>query len=81
MDSYGPGFMQELMFCGHARVCVLGVYLLRHVFAILLSGKRLMSRMKSGSGPSGALVIVQERYARGELSRQEFEQMKGVLEK
>ena len=27
-----------------------------------------------------ALMVVQERYARGELSRQEFEQMRSVLE-
>ncbi|QIN77807.1 SHOCT domain-containing protein [Rubrobacter marinus] len=50
-------------------------------FAILLSGRRLMARMKPGSGgPSAAMGIVRERYAWGELSRQEFEQMRSVLE-
>ena len=60
---------------------VFGVFIfLALFFAILLAGRRLMSRVKPGSGTSAALGIVQERYARGELSRQEFEQMRSVLE-
>jgi uncharacterized membrane protein len=49
-------------------------------FGILFSGRRLISRIRPGEGPSEALRIVRERYARGELSRQEFEQMRSVLE-
>lgn len=60
---------------------VFGVFIfLALFFAILLAGRRPMSRLKLGSGTSAALGIVQERYARGELSRKEFEQMRSVLE-
>ena len=82
MDPYGqPSFIQEVMFVVMPAF-VFGVFIfLAMFFAILFAGRRLIFRMKPGSGgPSAALGIVQERYARGELSRQEFEQMRSVLE-
>ena len=80
MDPYGPGFAEQLLYTVMPAF-VFGVFLfLAMFFALLLAGRRLMSRVKSGSGPSAALGIVRERYARGELSRQEFEQMRSVLE-
>ena len=82
MDPYGPSFVEQLMFVVMPAIVFSVFIFFAMFFAILLSGRRLVSRMKPGlAGPSGALGIVRERYARGELSRQEFEQMKGVLEK
>ena len=80
MDPYGPSLMQELMYTVVPALVFSVFFFLAMFSALLLAGRRLMSRMKTGSGPSGALGIVQERYARGELSRQEFEQMRSVLE-
>ena len=81
MNSYEPSFMDGVMFLVMPAF-VFGVFVfLAMFFAILFAGRRLISRMKPGyKGPSGALGIVQERYARGELSRQEFEQMRSVLD-
>ena len=80
MDAYGRRFAEQLLYTVMPAF-VFGVFLfLAMFFALLLAGRRLMSRVKSGSGPSAALGIVRERYARGELSRQEFEQMRSVLE-
>lgn len=80
VDPYGPGFVEQLLYTV-IPAFVFGVCIfLAMFFALLLAGRRLMSRVKPGSGTSAALGIVQERYARGELSRQEFEQMRSVLE-
>lgn len=82
MDPYyQPNFLQEMiMFAAPALVFSFCIFFAMF-FALLLAGRRLMARSKPGpEGPSVALGIVRERYARGELSRQEFEQMKGVLE-
>ena len=70
MNSYEPSFMDEVMFVVMPAF-VFGVFVfLAMFFAILFAGRRLTSRIKLGfTGPSGALGIVQERYARGELSR------------
>lgn len=81
MDPYGPPGLFEEMMMLVAPAFVFGVFVFVAVFfAILLSGRRLISRMKPGSGAFGAFGIVQERYARGELSRREFESMRSVLE-
>ena len=81
MNPYGPGFFEQLLYTVMPAF-VFGVFIFFAMFfALLLAGRRLMSRTKPGSGgPAAALGIVQERYARGELSRQEFEQMRSVLE-
>lgn len=80
MDPYGPGFTQELKYIVMPAL-VFGVFVFFAVFfAILLSGRRLVSRMKPGMVSGDALEIVRESYARGELSRGEFEQMRSALE-
>ena len=80
MGTYGPSFWEVFLFSVlPALVSAVAVFA-GVSFGILLSGRRLIPRMKPGGGSSGALSIVQERYARGELSRQEFEQMRSVLE-
>jgi hypothetical protein len=80
VDPYEPSFWEVLSFSVMpALVSALGVFA-GVFFAILLSGRRLISRLKPGAEGSGALEIVRERYARGELSRQECEQMRAVLE-
>ena len=81
MDPYGSSFIEEAMMVA-APALVFSVFIFFAMFfALLLAGRRLMPpRTKPGSGgPSAALGIVQERYARGELSRREFEQMRSVL--
>ncbi|HEY6094758.1 MAG TPA: SHOCT domain-containing protein [Gallionellaceae bacterium] len=56
-------------------------------WAILIAGIVLLVRLTWGSGPSAgrgreksALELLQERYARGEIGREEFLQKKGDLE-
>ena len=80
MGDYGPGFWEMFIF-SVLPALISGLAIFAGIFfGVVFSVRRLISRMKPGSGPSGALGIVQERYARGELSRQEFEQMRSVLE-
>ena len=80
MDPYEPSFWEVLsLSILPSLISALGVFA-GVFFAILLSGRRLISRLKPGDGGSGALEIVRERYARGELSRQECEQRRAVLE-
>ena len=81
MEPYGPSLWEVVSFSVvPALISAAGTFA-GVFFAILLAGGRLLPRMKPGDGASGALGIVRERYARGELSREEFERMKGVLER
>ena len=55
----------------------LGVFL-----SLLLVSKKVSAKIQDGSATSakGASEIVRERYARGEISRREYEQMRKDLE-
>ena len=80
VGAYGPGFWETFPYSVlPALISALATFV-GISFGTFLSGKRLISGTRPGEGPSRALSIAQERYARGELSRRGFEQMRGVLE-
>lgn len=49
--------------------------------AVIFVAVKLIKRSNSGSGPrkSSALTILEERYARGEITQEEFNQRRAVL--
>ena len=49
------------------------------VIAGIVLGIRWLVRQGSGSGPDAALDILRQRYARGEISKEEFEAKKRDL--
>lgn len=49
-------------------------------FALLIAGGIAAIRYKSKTVPSSSLDILKERYAKGEISLEEFEKMKSDLE-
>jgi putative membrane protein len=65
---------------GHWLVMVLFWVVL--VFAVVVSLRALSPRSRDGSGPPprSALDILKERYARGEIGKDEFEQKKRDLQ-
>lgn len=48
-------------------------------FAILLAGGIAALRWKEKGPKNTALEMLNERYARGEITREEYEQMKGAM--
>lgn len=49
--------------------------------AVIFVAVKLIKRSNSGAGPprSSALAILEERYARGEITQEEFNQRRAVL--
>ncbi len=75
----GIGVPELLIFC-----CV--PLILLALVAAVVAGVVLLTRKKGSSPATGAvqptpLMILQERYARGEITAEQFEQMKRDLEK
>ena len=71
MDAWGPGL-------GVLSLVMMVVWLLLVMGAVLLVAW-LVRQLATGLGTGGrsrALEILQERYARGEITREEFEQMR-----
>lgn len=81
MDGIGPGPWEWLLIAGvvpavlEAAIISVGVYL-----ALRLGFKRMTYHMDSfGSGDGNAMEIVRGRYAKGEISRREYEQLRDDL--
>ena len=68
-SGWGMGFLPMALFW----VGVIG--------AVILLVKSVTGTRPSGSGSPGnpALILAQERYAKGEISREEYEQMRETL--
>ena len=82
--GYGPGMMGGYGWGGGGGFGIIGMLLwwVLIILGIVLIGKWLLS----GGGPAGgrsagdrALEILKERYARGEIDKNEFEQRKRDL--
>ena len=82
MDGMGPSPWEWFIISGlvpavlEASIISVGVYL-----ALRFGLKRMMSQVSlSGSGDGDAMEIVRGRYAKGEISRREYEQLRDDLE-
>jgi putative membrane protein len=72
--SWGIGMM-IMMFLFWAAIIVGIVFLIRWLITAGSPGQRAMS----GHGPETALDILKKRYARGEISKQEFDEIRQDL--
>lgn len=70
----GFGFLIFLIFTGVLVIAALGLG------KILLSGEISISNIFSGSNKRTSREILEERFVRGEISREEFELMKKDIE-
>lgn len=70
----GFGFLIFLIFAGVVVVAALGLG------KILLSSETSLSNIFSGSSKRTSREILEERFVRGEISREEFELMKTEIE-
>ncbi|MFH7325785.1 SHOCT domain-containing protein [Desulfurivibrio sp. C05AmB] len=73
--SMGPGMMGGMGWLGAILMIVFWVLVLVGLFLLI---KWLLLQTRSASTPS-ALEILQERYARGEIDKKEFEEKKRDL--
>lgn len=71
----GFGFLIFLIFAGIVVVAALGIG------KLLFSNNASLSNIFTGSTRKTPLEILEERYARGEISREEFELMKSEINK
>lgn len=69
---HGNGFFRWLMPVMHLVIPVLAVYILFRVF----NGRGTVCNHRRGDS---ALDILRERYAKGEVSRDEFQRMKNEI--
>jgi putative membrane protein len=58
---------------------LMGVFWVVVIVAAILLLRREVPNIRSPSGPSSALRLLEERYARGEISREEFLERRAVL--
>lgn len=72
MDGWGPGFEIWGVLMGLAQVAF-------WVILIVLLVKLFQNRDRGPMGPSSALQLLEERYARGEITREEFVERRSVL--
>lgn len=82
MMGYGWGFGglgMALMLLFWVLVVLLAVWLLSRLFPGASSGPGAQTPRDSGATTSNALDILNQRYARGEISRAEYEEMRSVL--
>ena len=70
----GFGFIAFLIFAGVVVVAALGLG------KVLLSSDTSISNIFSGSRTRSSREILEERFVRGEISREEFESMKKDIE-
>ena len=70
----GFGFIAFLIFAGVVVVAALGLG------KVLLSSDTSISNIFSGSRNRSSKEILEERFVRGEISREEFESMKKDIE-
>ena len=70
----GFGFLIFLIFAGVVVVAALGLG------KVLLSSETSISNILSGSRNRSSREILEERFVRGEISREEFELMKKDIE-
>ncbi len=68
-----------------AIVCIMGLILLGLLAAVIVGAVWLVRRNRKGPAEpvveSNALMILKGRYARGEITAEQFEQMKRDLER
>jgi putative membrane protein len=58
---------------------LIGVFWVVVIVAAILLLRREVPNIRWPSGPSSALRLLEERYARGEISREEFLERRAVL--
>lgn len=79
----GPGIVQQILWVlvpATVLGLVIGLCVFAGVyFAISLAMKRQKTGMSENSVPQDAIQIVRERYARGDISRAEYEQLREDL--
>jgi putative membrane protein len=73
-QGFGPGGYQMMSPLGGGLFMILGLVLI-----IMLAVWLLRRSPSSGAGGETALDILKKRYAKGEISREEFERMKQDL--
>lgn len=76
MDGWGPGVGWFMI--GHALWWVL-VFFGLGAFVLWALGRGPRGRRPPGPAEDRALTVLRERYARGEIDEQEFEERKRVL--
>jgi putative membrane protein len=65
-----------LVFCG--ALIVLAVFIVRAV-SRSSAGQTMSTAPRAAEDHDHALAILKERYARGEITREQYEEMRGVL--
>ncbi|VBB45475.1 exported hypothetical protein [uncultured Desulfatiglans sp.] len=77
MDGWGMGWFGGIFMLAIWILIIVGlIFLIRW----LVHNTRSDSHASSGGGSSRALDILKERYARGEIDRQEFEEKKAHIQ-
>jgi len=78
---YGSDWMHGMPMMGWGGWIIMLVFWILVIAGIVVLARRLTSRQGPNESPSKSPIdILKERYARGEIDREQFEQMKRDLE-
>jgi uncharacterized membrane protein len=75
MMNIGIPELLFLIFCGLAALALLAGGVVLIIWLVRRSNKALPESAKAPGSPAAALALAQERYVRGEITREQYQQI------
>jgi putative membrane protein len=75
MMSFGISELLFLIFCGLAALGLLAGGVVLIIWLVRRSNKAFSESAQAPGSPAAALSLAQERYARGEITREQYQQI------